>query len=256
MPIVPGTPFDSVQSVLQQAIVKCNDAASGFGIQGDILNASQPGTIPLINGRYRYLQDRLQAAGVETFSKYEHIYGITPAATSSASTQLTIDYQGYWDGQTKNAAIKLPSDMIKPLELWERESGTDLWVPMKQAADSISTRPQTMRFSIWDFEADTLYLPPATTTNDIKMKNIVYAPDITTMQSQILIIRSQEAMACLIAAEAAASRGSLEMGAYFSEKAEEAIQAIIARTARKESYAAYNRLPFRRRSGRGGRGGY
>jgi len=88
------------------------------------------------------------------------------------------------------------------------------------------------------------------------MKNIIYAPDITAINAPILIIRSQESLACLIAAEAAASRGSLEMGAYFSEKAEEAIQAIIARTARKESYAAYNRLPFRSRQGRGGRGGF
>ena len=253
MPVGPGTPYDTAGYVLQQAIIATNDAGGPNGLAGDILNADMPYTIPLLNERYRWLQQYLASRSVETFSKYAFIIGLTPANTGNPSVDVTIDYAGYYDGAMKwGPPLTLPEDMIKPLELWERQTGNNVWVPMRQAADSISTRPQMPRFNIWDFQNDVLILPGATQTNDLKFKYICFAPDLTTLASPVLVIRCQTALSYLVAEKAAEMRGGLEMAAAYHEKAEAAISEIVNRTARKEQYVNYHRLPFRARNSRRG----
>ena len=69
-----------------------------------------------------------------------------------------------------------------------------------------------------------------------------------------MILRSQTYLACQLVAEVAAMLGGEEARVDFTNRAVEAKKAIINRTARKEQYAAYQRIPFRGRGrGRGRR---
>src|SRR5580658_4868802 len=156
MTAVPSSPFDNAGYILEQAIIITGDTAGPAGIAGNILNANQPGVLPLLGKLYRELQDRLISAGVETFNKYGYIVGIPPANTTNPSIQVYLNFNSYFDGNEMQASWYLPADMLKPLEVWERQTGNNLWVPMRQAADSISTRVIKPFFSIWDYEADTL----------------------------------------------------------------------------------------------------
>lgn len=255
MPTVATTPFDTAGYVLEQAIIITGDTAGPAGIAGNILNANQPGILPLLNKLYRELQDRLISASVETFNKYGYILGIPPANTSNPSSQVYLNYVGYFDGQNVQPNFKLPPDLLKPLEIWERQTGNNFWVPMKSAADSISTRPITPFYKIWDFETDTLYLPPGSQTNDLKLKYLCYAPDITTVNSPILVARCQSALSYRMAAEVAKGRGGLEMAAVWTQDAKDHEAAIINRSARKEQYQSFVRKPFRQRRAARGRSG-
>jgi len=254
MPVVATSPYPSAEEVLQAARVLCNDAA--VSIDGDVLADDQPFVFPAMELKYEYLQDRLIQAGIETYSKYGFIHAVPVVATSDPTTQIEIDYVGTFDGENNTDQPQLPVDLLMPLEFWERQNipspatNTNAWLPMDQASDSIGTRAQTTRFSIWDWENDTLFLPGATQVNDLKCKYLAYMPQITDGTSVLLVGRCKVAMANLMAALVAASRGGLESSAKFEADAEKSILEIIARSARKQQYSSYVRRPFRGRRSR------
>lgn len=256
MSVAQSLPYDTAESIMNTARSISADAASQQGLAGDILNDQQPYVYPILSKCYRDLQDRLISGGVETFSKYGHIYGITPTQAASPRTNVNISYQGYWNGQTSIPNIVIPADLIKPLELWECPSGAGFWTPMKQAADSISSRPTQNRFGIWDYQNDILILPGSSNTNDIKMKYLCYAPDLTGPLSVAYVVHCQTALSNMLVASVCKMLGGLEMAAVFQKDADQAIDALINRTARKELYGSYRRIPFRSSHGRGRRGSW
>lgn len=248
MPVVTTTPYVTANDVLDLARSISNDAAQD--IAGDILANDQPYTFTMLEACYELLQDILANAGVNTFSEYAVIQNLTPVATPDPGVQVELSYTGYYDGVTNHASPTLPADMIQPLELWERWSGTEnAWKPMKQASDHISTRPQQSAFDIWDFETDTIFLPGATVTIDLKMKYLLYAPKLVDGDSVVLIPRCTVALANMVAKMAAESRGGTQAAGIFAANAKEAIDRIIDRTAQKEQRAQFVRRPFRQRRG-------
>ena len=296
MSSVATTPYDTAGDVLTSAIVFSNDWASANGIAGNILNAAQPGVIPLMKERYRWLQQRLISANVETQTKYWVVYSLPPAATQNLRISMELTYNGFFDqeimwgpnpsapvwssaityqpsqvvnfnGTTYIAKVTpptnlnmqpdlsplfwalwygpvLPPDLRKPLELWECPSGGYGWKPMVQAPDSVSTRPLRPIYEIWDWKNDKLLLPPCSSTMDLKIQGVCMAPDITSLDTPVMVMNCSTALAYLIVAEASRSRGG-QMSTVFDQKAEAAIKQIINQSVRKDSYTIYVRRPFR-----------
>lgn len=249
MPFITSTPYMQAEEILQFARSISNDAAQSLA--GDILSDAQPYTFVLLEGAYESLQDSLIDAGVNTYSEYQTVTGLTAAATTDPGVMMALGYTGYYDGAANHGTPALPADLIMPLEIWERQSLTqNNWAKMTQAADSISSRSQSGNFGIWDFEFDTLYLPGATLSNDLKFKYLRYAPELTTAVSPVLIARCKPALANLFVAAACRARGGLESAASFETTAKAEIAKIINRTAAKEQYASFTRKPFRNRGRR------
>lgn len=246
MPVVTANQYDTAEQILELARSISNDASTSNGLAGDILADSQPYTFPILAKCYRDLQDDLITGGVETFSKYGHIYGVLPTQAQNPRTNVTISFIGYWNGQITNPAIKLPPNMIKPLELWQCPSGNFFWGSMRQVPDSISSRNPAPLPGVWDFENDVLILPGSTQSYDIKMKYLLYAPDLTGPTSQVYIQHAQTALANLVVADVSEMLGGLDV-ATFKDNAKKAIDKIINRTARKEQYSSFQRIPFRGR---------
>ena len=250
MPNVPVWPYDSAGYVLQQAIIKSGDTNGPQGIAGNLLNANQPGVIPLLNVTYRELQDRLISRSVETFNEYWEIIGVPPADTSNPSDLVWFDYQSYFDGNQNQGKWHLPPNMLKPLEMWQRQTGNNRWILMKMVPDAIETSVIKPYPDLWDYQSDKIYMRPFSQTNDFKIKGLCYAPDLTDVTSPVLVPRCQSALAYLMMVEVAKMRGGLEMAAVWKQDAQAYEDAIVNRTARKDSYAAFFRQPFRSR-GRG-----
>jgi hypothetical protein len=254
--IAPSIPYDTAESILNEARAISADAATANGLAGDILNDGQPYVFPILQKCYRRLQDELISKGVETYSKYGEIYNITPTQTGNPRINVTISYLGYWDGYRVWPNITLPADMIKPLELWECYPGESAWKPMRPVSDSISSRPTTNRFNVWDFEQDILSMPGSSQTSNLKMKYLLYAPDLTGPNSQALVVHCQSALANKMVAQVSKMLGGLEMAQAFEADAQKDIDMIVNRTARKEAYQAFQRRPFRSRGRGRGRGAY
>ena len=149
----------------------------------------------------------------------------------------------------------LPADLIKPLELWEVQTGTGTggWVPMKQVPDALNPNLIQPRFREWTFSNDKLVLPGASFTNNLRMKYVAAAPDITTLNTFIYPRGVATALALLLLDQLSGARGG-PMAQIFKERAEEAISQIINQTVRKQAYSQFVRRPFRgpgmgRRSG-------
>ena len=158
-------------------------------------------------------------------------------------------YLGYIYGPqpgNENENITLPPDMIKPLELWECISGQEHWVPMKQAADSIASRPTTSRFRIWDFQNDKLILPGASEMNDLKIKYLCVSGSYECEFHVTSCVHRRFLRASSLPKSPDAGRPRVAQVFDGAEKA----KARINRTARKESYGSFNRHPFRGRRGR------
>jgi hypothetical protein len=248
MPVVSSAPYPQVENCLQAARVICNDAAQS--ILGNLLADTQPFSLPMADLAHKTLRKMLTKAGVNTYSKYGFAVGLGASATTDPTVQMQLMYSGYYNGQLNSATPTLPSDLIEPLELWERTTvssgvNTASWVPMKQAADSISTRSIEGRFGIWDYESDILYLPPASQSNDLKLKYLVATPRLTSVTQQVPILDCEVAMGALIAELLSMGRGGAEATAQFHARAESEVQLMVSPTDRKEQYGSYNRKPFR-----------
>ena len=303
------TPFDTAQDCLNAAIVFANDGGSPAGMSGNVLNPNtNPQVIPALKERYRFLQQRLISAGVDTFTKTENIYGLSPSATSNPRQLMILTYNGYFNGQTwsgpnvtaptwngvttytqgmtvlyngsyyvalpnsvanlnkapdssvtfwqpfSNIGPCLPPDLVKPLEMWEDQTGGNHWNPMKQNPDSLVCNTISPRFGRWVFEDNKLYLPPASQMNDLQIKYLAMAPDIATLATPLVVRGCTTALAYLVLDILSGSRGGPQAD-YFKNRAEEAINQIINQTVRKQAYAQFVRAPYRGGRGRGRRVG-
>lgn len=250
MPSLSTSPYPTAEDVLIAARVMANDAQ--MSIDGDVLADDQPYIFPMLQLCYEELQKRLVRGGMNTFNKYEVVTALTAVATPDPTTQVQLMYSGYYDGAALHANPTLPPDLIVPLEIWERQTGSlNRWSQMGQVSDSITTSFQTSYSREWDWESDTLFLPGATQSNDLKLKYIAFAPELAGAESQVFIVGCKVALAALIGEMAAGSRGGLEAAAQFKAKSDNEIQLLLAPYARKEQYASFVRKPFRSRGRRG-----
>lgn len=244
MPSLTAIPYPTAEDVLIAARVMANDAQ--VSVSGDILSDAQPYIFPMLQLCYEQLQKRLVRGGMNTYNKYGYVVGLTPVATSDPTVQVELNYLSYYDGVNLADEPTLPADLIVPLEIWERQSDTiNRWSRMGQVSDSITTSSQTAAFGEWDWENDTLFLPGATQTNDVKMKYIAFAPPISGPNSQVFVLGCKVALAALIGEMASGSRGGMEAAAYYKAIADNEIQLLLAPYARKEQYASFVRKPFR-----------
>ena len=165
-------------------------------------------------------------------------------------------FPAFWT-QVSAIGPTLPSDMTEPLEVWERATvtngvNTGKWTPVKQASDSISTRSIVGAFRIFDWQSDTLYLPPASRENDLKFKYLRATPRLTDFNQQVPLNDCEVAMGALICELYSGGRGGQE-AAVFSARAEKEVGLLAMPTDRKDQYASYNRKPFRGTRARGRR---
>jgi hypothetical protein len=140
----------------------------------------------------------------------------------------------------------LPADLIKPLECWEVQTGTITggWAPMKQAPDAINPSIIQPRFQQWIFSHDRIVLPGASYTNNLRIRYLAQAPDITSLDTIIYPRGVSTALAFLVLDMLAGARGG-PMAQIFKQRGEEAINQLINQTSRKMAYSQFVRRPFR-----------
>ena len=218
---------------------------------GNVLNPqTNPAVWPLVNNCYRKLQDEMLRMGVETFTKEFDFINLEASQANNNRETLSINWQGYWDGNTTNPDFVLPDDLVMPLECWESINSSYAWVPMKQAPDRLYPQFPGNRFIQWAWYNNTLYFPQCTTINSLKVRYLADAPDIVDGTTILLVPRCKTALAAWIAEDAAAARGGLQMAQWFQLGRKEAVNWLASRTARREDYSKFVRKAFRG----GGRG--
>jgi hypothetical protein len=170
----------------------------------------------------------------------------TAQPNSTANTNKVPDQSPLFWARFAVPGAALPADLIKPLECWEVQYGTITggWIPMQQVPDALNPSLIQPRFRQWGFANDELILPGASYNNNLRIKYIAAAPDITTLDTYIYPRGVSTALALLLLDQLSGARGG-PMAQIFKERAEEAISQIINQTVRKQAYAQFVRRPYR-----------
>src|SRR5271170_4267744 len=93
----------------------------------------------------------------------------------TVQTYLTFTY--YFDGTNQNTSFTLPADLMMPLRVWDRQSGTTtVFVPLREARNGIDPANQTDELRVWEWREGRVNFPGALIQRDIRMKYLAFLP--------------------------------------------------------------------------------
>ncbi len=247
-----GAAFNTAGYVLRLARAAIADNIENQ--DGDLLTDDWPQSYDYLNIAYRSIQHELADNGIEANVKQTDLLNVTATASSDPETQVFISQNGYFDGENNHENPKLPADMIIPLRLYERFSGTqNPFVQVQPAVDGIPVGlPISQNFRYWDFRTDAIYMPGATQDNDLRLRYVAYFPELTDANSVVHYRRIAVALAYMTAYVFSQPRGNEEAGSLLS-RAQQEIDNIVTQTTRKKQRRGSRRKPY---GGRGGWSGY
>lgn len=172
MPVIPSSAYVSLESVTNLIRAIVNDMI--YSQAGEILTDNANVMFPLLNDSLEWMQNECNNHGVTTFEKETFLTGITPAAFVPANDpgqQVNISDTGYFDGTLDHVSPQVPTDLLVPLRLWERQTGnTESWVPMSFRPDGLGSQSPTSRFGQWEWRQDSIYMPGSIQENDIRIR--------------------------------------------------------------------------------------
>lgn len=227
-------------------------AVNGLGasLGGSVSIGPSQGFI-LLNSAYQYVTDKIANLGYETPISEAVLSNVTPVPASKLdpSTRVYIGYDVYFDGLTNNTPANngtpvLPSDMLLPLVVKERQSGIHAnFRDMGMANDGLPLRQQYGFQGAWDWRNDRLYMPGATLTLDLWTRYQAYFPDVSAPTDPIKIFHGGNAVAYTLANRFTNPRGGDVGGHYVAERDEE-IRQIVNRSAHKNARKQQRRQPY------------
>src|SRR5208282_369816 len=162
MPVLIPSAYSVVESILQDARAILNDMEV---VGGDVLLDSAPFSLPFVNQAYRRIQAYLAQYGCETYADYTWLIGVPANATGDPETRIIISdtgtllYTPTGLGEISYAAPILPDNLVAPLKLRERQSGTTSFaVPMFRRNDGLVPFLSQVTYLVdWMWVADAIW---------------------------------------------------------------------------------------------------
>jgi hypothetical protein len=238
MPLIPSSAYNAASQVMDLVRALVNDSANNW-----CTNALQ---LPYVNSSYRRVQRKLANVGSGPFitDNVELIVTAIPLAQQGPGTQAVIN-------DATAAPNQLPSNLLVPLKIWERPSGslqefaemTDLTLH-----DGLPSRSQGATLSVWEFRTDGIYFIGATQDTQIRLRYYSTLPDLAGSTDPILIRNAQEAIAFGAAAMIGAARGSEHADKYDAAQ-EDADEDVISFYVRQQQHTGRRRRPYGSRGG-------
>ena len=227
------------------ARVRVNDTA--FSIAGDLLSDDKPDTVTLLNAAYRWLQRKMANAGIETYIQEAFLTGLPAAASQDLVNQCFVSWTGCGDGLNQYTAPALPLDLILPLSVWFRQSGTlDTYTPMRQAENGL---PTVLDHCVYDYRTDGLFFYGNTFLIDLRIRYSAVRSDLslTVPAAQVPIMFCQDVLSARVAYEFCNKRGAAA-APVLEAMAEKAFDTMSMSTGRRKQRMSIRRMPY---SGRG-----
>lgn len=224
----------------------------------------------MVNSAWRQLQAYLSNLGYQRYKRKFQVHSIPPinlknGADPSAEVQLTwtfyFDWVSYWYPPQVQV---LPGDLIAPLKLAERQSGTSqVFSPMRLCPDGL---PEGMKRS-WnrhfEWKNDMIIMPGSITTMDLEIMYAAYDNDFPVNADGTIVLsnagtpvtvpipRGQSALANYLCAEMASGRNDVDKGAFLS-----AAQVDANLIVNNSDVKLKQRRPVQRKPYAGRRNGY
>lgn len=258
--------YDSATIILNAARFRLkSQLKSLYPTSGAILDETQPGTQQATNNAYRRLQDDLCDAGAERFSGDVIITGIPPVQNFNTGVMNYISWTEVFDGINYSAAPVLPSNLIIPLWMSERQTGTNFAFPdpnrpnMTCYTDGLPMGRKCQGNGCWEWREDKIYYPGATLGMDFRIRYRGYLPDIIDVgttrwfNQPVQIMRCSDSMAWWICHEFASQAAAgdpdnagnyLEIASACKLEAIEATKKLVNRDVMKNERVNQRRIPY------------
>lgn len=236
MPVVGSSAYNTAGQITAIVRSLLNDSAGNLFTDGLLM--------PYVNSAYRKTQRALAAAGMETFL-VDDLMLVVPAVTSIDSTQQVVM------NDASAPPNQLPTDLLAPLLLWERPSGSSGDLVMMTdltGRGGLPSLQQGTALRFWEWRQDGLWFLGATQDVQIRLRYQKAFPDFTDATSIVLIRNAQEAIAFAGAAMAALARGS-PLAEQWASAASDALEDLISTSVRRDQRGGRRRLPYSSRTG-------
>jgi len=213
-----------------------------------------------VNSAYRALQRGLKATGSTEFRVAQAFVTIPGLTFLEPSTQVILDFTGLSIDSDANPAPtfdvanpigSLPTDLLLPRKLWERQTGASY--DFERMIDLTNTgglpsRPQGFTLSNWEWVGDHLAFIGAQQDNDIKIEYDRGLPMVSDGSAQLLVLNSEDYHAYSVASMATKSRGGKNTQEW-DAAAEESKEKLINAYTRTQQFTARRSRGFSSRRG-------
>lgn len=219
MPIPPPTPdiYDRAFSFLNEVKSRVGEQMpSLYPYTGNILDHTQASTQQRFNNAWRKFQDALCDAGSKKFQEEIVIEGIPPTASYNPAAQSSISWFQCGDGVNFTTTPVLPPDLVTPLWISERQTGTCDPFPcpdepnMELYIDGLPRNNQKYYFNgCWEWRGEVIYYPGATQSVDFLIRYRKNLPDILDVGNQrwftqpVQMVRCQDPLSWWLVVEVA-----------------------------------------------------
>lgn len=244
MPVVQSSAYVSIESVTTLIRAIANDMI--FSQAGEILTDTANFMLPLLNDALEWFQNEVNNHGVSTFTKETLLTPLTATPIpADPATQVNISDSGYFDGSVLNTNPQqfVPPDLLVPLFLWERQTGsTEDWVEMVERPDGLPSVLPSLRFRIWEWRQDGLYMPGASQSNDVRLRYTGSLAQFVSVNDTLYFRGATGALAYYMVSTYMSSKNP-QAAALAETRATERLNQIATRSARMKQ-----REPITRRS--------
>lgn len=168
--------------------------------------------LPYINAAYEKVATLLRARGITILRK-----------TSAAITVLTGT-----TAITRSGGTTYPGDLVRPIELVERVSGSGSYVRMVQSQGVMQDRATSTLFGEWDWNNDEIHFVGASGDVQVKIHYDATLAALTADSDTLLIQDCLNAVAFFAASDAVRGRGQSALAADLATQGQTATDAITA----------------------------
>lgn len=232
MAVGPSSNFPSlldIANLVRSFVDDDKRGATGTAGEGQILvnNSALPQSVTLqnfMNSAIREVRRDCGIMGQPTFIRDNYLLlGLPPINSSlgvgvmNPAVQQSLQVVGFFDGLEMNPDFLLPSDLLQPLELWERLTGTvNPFSEMRQSTGALRPRNQINALVDWEFRGNAIWFNGAIQSRDVRLRYIgslasLAASSIDWSQTFVPIPDCQEAVADKIAVRYGRRLGSAQI---------------------------------------------
>lgn len=158
----------------QRVLDMLNDA------DGDLLTNDAPYAQTLLTDAWTWLQDRCADAGVEVSVNEITLYGLPARNGDDPGNQSYVTWQGCSDGVNQYDQPALPQNVISPIDVYRRTSGsTGGFVPMRPATGGLARFIDPNQY---DWRANGFYYYGDTSPQDLLFRFSAYFEDLDVLR--------------------------------------------------------------------------
>jgi hypothetical protein len=261
--------LEDVANLVRSLVNDDGEGATGTPGEGQIVVDNSPSLTRFLNSAIGEMYRELRNVGTKSLIADNYIVENLPvldgpygSAAPAPETQVSLGYTGFFDGTQMWPNLTLPINMLMPVEVWQRQTGSEIsFSPVPQAQGGLPPAVQGQYLGQWEWRSDAIWFNGALTNCDIRIRyqlklpmfagtNIAYASTYIPIQDCV------NAVAYKVAAKYAMRLNGPETAAAFDTLAKAEMLQLRNEQVRRQQSIDYNRQSYDSNNGTGGTFGY